>query len=434
MRWHEKLGLPVYRVPGGARAPVHAYTGELDRWLASGAALAPPEPEASSAELPVPAPMRRRFGRSGFALAIGVSLCAAATLLAWPSLSAMVSPLALGEQSALGGDTQLEGELRDRFLAARRLWAGRSPASLIQATQEFEAITAEAPQFAPGWAALAESWLLSREFGAVSDAEAFAEAEVAARQAVAIDPNNAAGHRALGFLQYWNHADPRAAGRSFREAIALAAGDAQNHFWYGNILSDNGQHKRALYHLAQAQTLDPGNVSLEVDYAWALWQAGSSDAASRLFTSLEASNPDHAVLRSCLADMALIARDWPRYLEEYERYTVLRNDPAGQEKARALRSVLETSGEAPFKAALLRIVLAETADGTAPTLAWPATVASAVGDRAELVKVLRQAAARQERWGSSGYRRAIGEHWAGDSEIARLLAAVAPPSVEPAGN
>ena len=431
MRWHDKQGLPVHRLPGGRRAPVHAYAGELDRWLSSGAATAVPEAEPGLTGPALPErPVRKR---KHLVLALAVPLFAAAVALAWPSLSAMVSPPTTADRISDGGDVALQGDLRERFLAARRLWSDRSPASLVRATTEFEAITREAPQFAPGWAALAESWLLSREFGTVSDGEAFAAAEAAALQAVAIDPNNAAGHRSLGFLQYWWRADPRAAGLSFRHALALAPGDAQNHFWYGNILSDNGAHESALDHLAQAQTLDPGNVSLEVDYAWALWQAGSGDAAARLFASLEASNPDHAVLRSCLAEIALIGRDWPQYLAESEKYAALRNDAAGAESTRRLRDVLEKSGESAFKAELLRNVRAESTADSAPTLAWPAMVASAVGDRADLVALLRQAVAAQQRWGSSGYRRAIAEQWQSDSEIARLLAAVTAERVEPAG-
>ncbi|HMO67965.1 MAG TPA: hypothetical protein PKE25_04760, partial [Novosphingobium sp.] len=36
MRWHERHGMPVHRPPGGTRAPVHAWSHELDRWLAGG--------------------------------------------------------------------------------------------------------------------------------------------------------------------------------------------------------------------------------------------------------------------------------------------------------------------------------------------------------------------------------------------------------------
>ena len=433
MRWHEKQGLPVHRLPGGDRAPVHSYADELDRWLASGAATKPvleepeqakPGPTAPAAE-ENPAPSRRNLAIA----AIGAGLVAGAAAIAWPSLSGSASQQQPAAQTS--GEAPLSEDLRERFLAARNLWSGRSAPALIRATAELEAVTSEAPQFAPGWAALAESWILSREFGAVSDAKAFAEAETAANRAVAIDPRNAAGHRALGFIQYWWKADPRGAGQSFRHAIDLAPGDAQSHFWYGNILSDSGEHDSALDHLTQAQTINPGNVALEVDYAWALWQAGQGEAAARLFARLEASNPDHVVLHACLADIALIARDWTRYLAEYERYSELRDDAEGLASGRELRGVLETSGEAAFKAALLRTTREQSVVSPAATRAWLAMVASAVGERGALVAVLREAAAEQERWGSSGYRRAIAAHWPGDSEIARLLAAVTAPKVEP---
>ena len=33
IRWEERRGLPVYRLPGGPRPRVFAYPDELDRWL-----------------------------------------------------------------------------------------------------------------------------------------------------------------------------------------------------------------------------------------------------------------------------------------------------------------------------------------------------------------------------------------------------------------
>ncbi|HMO67911.1 MAG TPA: tetratricopeptide repeat protein, partial [Novosphingobium sp.] len=216
----------------------------------------------------------------------------------------------------------------ERFLAARGLWADRSAASLAQARAELDALTRAYPRFAPAWAALAETWLLSREFAALPDEQAFAEAERAARRAVALDPGNAAGHRALGFLAYWWRNDPVMAGKAMRRALELAPGDAQTHFWYGNVLSDNGQHAAALRHLNRARTLDPGNVALKVDHAWALWQAGETAQAERLYAELRATAPDHVVLRNSLADIAMIGRDWPRFLAEYEAYARLREDRA----------------------------------------------------------------------------------------------------------
>ena len=428
MRWHEKQGLPVHRLPGGDRAPVHSYADELDLWLASGAAS---KQVAEEPAQPEPADETRAPSRRNLTLvAMVTALISGTAVMAWPSLWGRASEQPVAQLSGMG-EAALSEDLRERFLAARNLWSGRSAAALIHATEEFQAITSEAPEFAPGFAALAESWILSREFGAVSDAEAFAKAEAAATRAIAIDPRNAAGHRALGFIHYWWQADPRGAGQSFRHAIELAPGDAQSHFWYGNILSDSGEHDSALNHLAQAQTINPGNTALEVDYAWALWQAGQGEAAARLFARLEASNPDHVVLHSCLAEMALIERDWPSYIAEYERYSQLRDDAAGLAGVRELGAVFSNAGEVAFKAALLRTTHEDFAASPPATHAWLAMVASAVGERAELVAILREATAAQERWGSSGYRRAIAAHWPGDSEIARLLAAVTASRVEP---
>jgi hypothetical protein len=61
-RWEARRGLPVRRIPGGAKASVYADVAELERWLASDGKAAPARPR------------RRRI----WAVAAAASLLAAA--------------------------------------------------------------------------------------------------------------------------------------------------------------------------------------------------------------------------------------------------------------------------------------------------------------------------------------------------------------------
>lgn len=398
--------MPVHRLPGGTRAPVHAWTHELDRWLAGGGDKA----EAVAAAPPPGRQGHRSLIVAAFAGALVLAGLGTAVALRQPARSEASAPAARPAASLPPADME-------RFLAAR-------------ARSELAALTAARPDFAPGWAALAETWLLSREFAALPDEQAFAEAERAARRAVALDPGSAAGHRALGFLAYWWRHRPVEAGKAFRRALALSPGDAQTHFWYGNVLSDNGRHEAALRHLAHARTLDPGNVSLKVDHAWALWQAGEEAQADRLHAELRETAPDHAVLRSSLADLAMIRRDWPRFLTEYEAYARLRDDADLIREARAARVAWASGGLDAMRPVLIRGALDDLKANPSSTRCWAAIVASSLGDRTTLLALLEEADRRGEAWGNSGYRQAIVGHWPDDSAIAALTGRLAAPPIE----
>jgi tetratricopeptide (TPR) repeat protein len=132
-----------------------------------------------------------------------------------------------------------------RFLEARDLVAGRTAAGLERAIGLPETVVRAAPAYAPGHATLAQALVLSREFGMRADDEAFAAARAAARQAVRLAPDMAAGHRMLGFIAYWADRDFGRADAHFRRALALDPADSYSHFWYGNMLADHGDHARA---------------------------------------------------------------------------------------------------------------------------------------------------------------------------------------------
>ncbi|RYY44912.1 MAG: hypothetical protein EOP59_05375 [Sphingomonadales bacterium] len=61
----------------------------------------------------------------------------------------------------------------------------------------------------------------------------------------------------------------------------------------------------------------------------------------------------------------------------------------------------------------------------------PAFYASAMGDRAELVALMREAALLGERWYAPGVTRRIAARWKDDAEVTALLARlrIAPPDI-----
>lgn len=62
-------------------------------------------------------------------------------------------------------------------------------------------------------------------------------------------------------------------------------------------------------------------------------------------------------------------------------------------------------------------------------------IASTMGDRGQLLDILRRARARHETWGMAGYTRRIASRWQDDAEVIDLLAELRRPSAleTPAG-
>lgn len=416
-RWFRDRGLPVHRVPGGKQGTVFAFTAELDAWLTRADGAEPAAPPPVPAPAPVPAsPPRRWPAVSALAL---VALLAA--IVTWAAIRS------LAPSAAARLDVPADPAVAAAYLAAREDWARRDRDGLRRAASGFRQVIARDPDFAPAWAGLAEAYLLAREFGDLADAAAFPAAKRLAARAVALDPQLHSAYRAAGFVEYWWDRDPRSAGRAFRRALALAPGDAQSHFWYANILSDNGQPTRALRNIERSLALQPGNVPALVDYAWIQWAAGNDAVADRMFADLIRRVPDSAALQASLADVAVGRGDWRGYVDANAAHARLRGEAGLRRRAADL---LAARGEGAIVAVALAQALTTSRTDPRATHALPAMIAAASGDRARLLAILDAARARGERWGDAGYRLRIARRWAGDRAIATRLAAVRPLHVE----
>lgn len=412
MRWARTRGLPVRRIPGGKTATVYALRDELDRWAAQ-QADAEPVPATKADGQAFSQPPRRRLGIAIAAVAVVLTALGAAWALRpgadpVPARDASVQPL------------PADPALSDLYLQARDDWALRTPAALARAIAALETVTRRDPRFAPAFSALADTWLLAREFGGVSDAEAFEKARSAASASLQLDPDLAAAHRAMGFILYWADNDPVAAGRAFRRALALTPNSAQTHFWYGNVLSDNGAHEAALRELNQARLLEPGSVAIQTDLAWAEWSSGRQTDARATLDQLAISAPDFPVVQDCLSILRLAEGDVAGYVAAFTRYAELRGDETLQRRARGLSAAL-SQGVPAARRQIAANALSDAGNGGVRDRAWAAFVFSAAGDRKALLQVLHRADAARERWGSAGATSRIRDRWAGDPEVLRLL-------------
>jgi len=426
IRWANERGLPVHSLPGGKTRTVYALKDELEAWVLShrgdpGVADEAPAPRPVVA--PAAAPVQR--GRVGLWAAGALLLVAAAAGLAQDSVVAPpVAPVEAPQPLDPASDAV--------FLAARDNIASRSAGRLQAAIVTLERVSARAPRHVGTHEALAEGYLLAREFGSLPDGLAFARTRHEAARALRLDPRSAVAFRAIGATDYWWDRDPAAAGRAFRRAIAAAPHDALAHQWYANALADNGEHAAALREFAAARMLNPGAPYLMADFAWGLWSAGRTREAEAILIDLEQSDPKLASVQDCLSVVAFADGDLAGYADHLRGRATARS----ASELAAYSAVVDQALARGDKRAVYEVMLSRAlslAEGTSPSdHAWAAFVASQFGDRTQLLTILRHAERGDERWGSAGFVRRIALRWAGDHEIRSALSGLAQARVEPA--
>lgn len=425
IRWSTERGMPVHRIPGSARGSVYAHSEELDAWLAAADADdgAPAAPAAAGAGDTASAPGGvARYAQKKWLILLAAASGLALAVYAWPDARTPPPAIVVPQND----------EAAALYVEARADWARRTPEALLSAIDKLKRVVAIEPQFAPAYSALADCYLLAREFGSLPDVEAFGRAQAAIDTALKINPDHAGALRARGFLDYWWHGDRAAASRAFRRSLAIDGKAAQTLFWFANALIDNGDFEEGMQRFAEAQLMEPGSAAIAADLAWARWSAGDTARAKAELAALGRTNPDLATISDYRSVFALADGDMPGFVREVEAMARLRAEQGLNDYAAELRSALNAG---PHEAAnrVIDHAVAEANAGDRRTHVWPAFVASAVGDRERLAQLLTRAEARGEIWGSAGLRARMAERWRGDAHIRKRLEDRAPPSLA-AGN
>jgi tetratricopeptide (TPR) repeat protein len=453
IRWAKERALPVHALPGGKSRSVYALRHELDAWMRG------QDVEGSEGEpAPTPADIRADAPRLDDTAPSDdldpVSARAPIENEAEPDTPSGLRPLVRSRRivavsgtigmivALLAASGRLErtpaalaAPATSQLVQARDDLATRSEGRLDTARTTLTMLAQRHPDNAPIQEALAEAWILAREYGSEPDALAFDRAGAAAAAARRIDPASAGADRVEGVVAYWWDRDPVRAGIAFRRAITRAPQDPLAHLWYANILTDNGEDAAAEREFTAARMLLPGAPYLLADYAWGLWSAGKeTDAVAQL--KMLSAYTDLASVPDCLSVIALATGDVTDYARHLRARAVTRRHAELTAYSQAVDRALALGGtagrQAAFAVMLSRAIsLAENADH--PDHSWPAFVAHAASDQAQLLAILREARARGEHWGAAGFVRRIRVRWGGDAAILRELDALAQPHIEESG-
>jgi TolB-like protein/Flp pilus assembly protein TadD len=190
------------------------------------------------------------------------------------------------------------------YRTGRLHWWRRTPTELQKAIEMFAKALEHDAQFAPAYAAMADSWLLLSLYGNVTTLRATEKAQDMIDKALAIDPASVEAFAALG-LARWQIGQMDAAESALRHAVDLNEDYIPAQLWLAGVLGQLGRFPEEHLVLENAMARDPLNELLVINYAANLSMRGEWEAGGALLRRQLEVRPDSTMLLRSIAKMEL---------------------------------------------------------------------------------------------------------------------------------
>ena len=275
------------------------------------------------------------------------------------------------------------------YLKGRVLWGKRGGDNMRQAIAFYEQAIVRDPNYAPAYAALAETYVVLPVYTEASTREAYAKAKAAALKALQLDDKLAEAHNALALALFLD-LDFAGSIAEFQRAIALNPNYATAHHWYGfNPLCTLGRFDEAIAESKRAVELDPLSPVINSDLGSNLMVARRYDEAiAQLRKTLEI-DPTFSLAHGALGEALQFKGDLPGAIAEYTIAQELAADPRSR--------VLMAAAKAQFgdKDAAVRMLaeLEEASRHREIPGVQRAVLYTSLGNRTEAIRCLEQSVA-----------------------------------------
>jgi TolB-like protein/Tfp pilus assembly protein PilF len=208
-----------------------------------------------------------------------------------------------GTKKADAFDAYLHG------VSAYRLTSGKE--SDLEALKNFERAVAIDPNYAAAYAALSRTFtVFANNYASKAEiAGYYRRAIAAARSAVRLAPQMAAGHSALGFVLFNGQLDARGAAAPYQRSYELGYGNAEILSAYANFAGRIGRFDDGREAIARAQELDPLNPLVFRNAGFLEYAARNFAAAQNQFRTALSINPKARNVHASLGDIAVIRGD-----------------------------------------------------------------------------------------------------------------------------
>jgi TolB-like protein/DNA-binding winged helix-turn-helix (wHTH) protein/cytochrome c-type biogenesis protein CcmH/NrfG len=280
-------------------------------------------------------------------------------------------------RAAVSRRQTLNPEAYDLYLRGRYSWSLIAPAGIRQALDYYDRAIAEDPTYALAWAGIVQALSTAPVIAEVDPATVAARASEAVQHALEFGADLAEVQIALGYYHWWLDWDWPAAEAALRNAIAIDPDSAVAHMALGHVLSQSGNHAESRMMARRARELDPFFAMTFVLSATMAFQASDYLAAVEFARQSVVINPESWAGYLNLAQALAAIGDHPGALaahENAERYSGSNNKSLAYrahdlarmgraEEARAIIAALEARSHEryvpPYTIALIYAGLGE---------------------------------------------------------------------------
>jgi DNA-binding winged helix-turn-helix (wHTH) protein/TolB-like protein/Tfp pilus assembly protein PilF len=188
---------------------------------------------------------------------------------------AITSNLSGDEKNLLTKLGTRNNEAYQSYLKGRYYWSKRTREGMLKAVEYFQQAIRLDPNYAQGYAGLADSYLVG---GAIPGTPADS-AKIAALKALELDDTLAEAHTSLAYYEGavdWNWPGAEA---EFERALALNPSYSTAHHWHAYNLAAMGRLDKAIAEITRAQELDPLSLIVNTDAGHMLYLSRRYDEA-----------------------------------------------------------------------------------------------------------------------------------------------------------
>jgi TolB-like protein/Flp pilus assembly protein TadD len=172
------------------------------------------------------------------------------------------------ERAKLASARPVSPRAHELYLRGRYLWNKRTEQGLQKSVEYFQQAIAEDPGYAASYAALADAYNVSGNWGLLPPREAYPRAKAAATKALEIDPRLAEARVALAYATHLFDWNPAEAEKEFKQALDINPNYAPGRQWYAVHLAAMGRFDEAIAQITRAQELDPLSLIISDVVGW----------------------------------------------------------------------------------------------------------------------------------------------------------------------
>jgi len=183
------------------------------------------------------------------------------------------------EQERLTSARPVNVEANDLYLKGRYFWNQRTGEGLKKGLEYFQKAIEVDPNYALGYAGLADSYVVSAYRGYLAPQEGYPKAKAAALKALELDDSLAEARTSLAAITGLYDHDWQGAERKFRRAIEMNPGYANAHHWRALNLDEMGRVDESVAEINRALELDPLSMIINANVAVLLYHARRYDQA-----------------------------------------------------------------------------------------------------------------------------------------------------------